>query len=240
MTYLTYLPIFLILSVVSLSFVFQNAKGIIYFISIFFWLAIRYAYYSYSIKEEEPVKEECKSFMGKQSIGFGQFVTTFTFFYLLFPMFMYKIVNWSLFTVLLLLTIADVVICYTSACMSLSLMIGNFILGSLFAIGTVLSLNAINPQLLFFNELSTKDKCSIPKQTQFKCSIKNKNGETISQFIDSTSENNDDASFTDGTTPPSTMGFKQAYKTATDIAVDAVAKHRSSVDTDEDPLPNDE
>jgi FAD/FMN-containing dehydrogenase len=51
-----------------------------------------------------------------------------------------------------------------------------------------MSLNTINPQLLFFNELSTKDKCSIPKQTQFKCSVKNQNGETISQFIEDTNK----------------------------------------------------
>jgi hypothetical protein len=233
---MTYLPIFLILSVVSLSFVFQNAKGIIYLISIFFWLAIRYIYYNYSIPT--ITNEKCKSFMGKQSIGFGQFTTTFTFFYLLFPMFIYKTINWALFVVLLLLIIADAVISYTSGCIHWQLMVGNLILGSLIGIITVMSLNTINPQLLFFNELSTKDKCSIPKQTQFKCSVKNQNGETISQFIDETSANNDSLSFSDGLVSP--MGFKQAYKSATDKAVEEVAKHRSSVSPNDEPLPNDE
>ena len=202
LTFLSVLsPIILPFSIVGLSFVFQNTKGLIYFgflvaASILRFLVLNNANYKKSISvvstknsngvyEQVPVPQKCNEieFGPSGDSHFSFFVFVFTLIYVFAPMFMYHSYNFTLFTGVIAYSVLDIVVknrllgCVTVNGLLWNALTG-FILGASF-VAVMMLANTNSRSYLFFNELSAdKEVCSVAKNQTFKCSVY-KNGELI-------------------------------------------------------------
>ena len=181
-----YSPLILALGVLSLSFVFQNFKGLIY-LGFFFGVCILREFLlmisgaqPFSMNSLNPV---CSSveYSKYGNTGFSIFANAFTISYLTLPMFVNKDINYPVFGGLLTYYLVDVSIRYAKSCISTvsdifintlsGVFLGILIPGLLYVGGS--------SKYLIFNEVSSgKEICSMPKKQQFKCAVY-KNGEII-------------------------------------------------------------
>jgi hypothetical protein len=104
------------------------------------------------------------------------------------PMFLNKSINWYLFVFLLIIIITDVSCNYIIKCLGEGIyfwqfLIGQTIFGSSLGVASIFILYSTSPQLMFFNEFTTKDICTIPKKTQFQCTIY-KNGVPLKDYVE--------------------------------------------------------
>lgn len=173
-----YSPIILAISILSLSFMFQNFKGIIYLALLIFFCFLRYLSYMWSGADPVLNTTSICNIIEYSKYGnstFSTFVFAFTIMYLSFPMFHNNAVNYSVFSALIFYFCIDTFYKHKKGCLTALSVILNILLGLLCGLIVL----AIPEQYLFFNEISSnKEICYQPKNQTFKCSVY-KNGELI-------------------------------------------------------------
>jgi hypothetical protein len=179
-----YSPIFVIGSLLLLSFMFQNFKGFIYLGFILASLFSReFIYYICGSKPAYDDGSICSAVQYSMygNSGFSAFVLSFTMTYLFIPMFTNGSPNFWIFSAFLLIFFLDIgVKLYKQCIKNMGDLLLNILLGFSIAAGIVVSMYAGGSgNYLFFNEISSnKDVCSMPSQQTFKCNVF-KNGELI-------------------------------------------------------------
>ena len=181
-------PIILATSILSMSFVFQNFKGFIYLAFLIASVLAREAFiYGSNSPVFTPKNPICNlvkySPLGNSS--FSLFVITFSVFYLCWPMFLNKSINYWLLSGLLLYLLVDLGVRNTQKCFSgFKSIFVNMLGGFTFATLIVIPMFYFGGNTyLFFNEVSSdKETCSMPTKQKFKCAVY-KNGELISNIV---------------------------------------------------------
>jgi len=177
-------PIIMAFSITSMSVVFQNFKGFIYLaFLIASVLARELIIYSSNTPVFIPKNSICNkvtySPLGNSS--FSLFVISFSIFYLCWPMFLNKSINYWLLSGLLLYLLVDLGYRNTQKCFSgFKSIFVNILGGFTFATLIVIPMFYYGGKTsLFFNEVSSdKETCSMPTKQKFKCAVY-KNGELI-------------------------------------------------------------
>ncbi len=178
-------PIILAVSITSLSFIFQNFKGLIY---LGFLLAVCIVRnYIYMLSGSPPIVNDrtiCNSVQYSKygNPTFSAFVFAFTIMYLSMPMFSNGAANLWIFVSLVAYACVDIFIKVYKNCIP---KMGDLFLNVLMGLASgaaIVSLMYVggSGKFLFFNEVSSnKDVCYKPKEQTFRCSLY-KNGELIS------------------------------------------------------------
>ena len=181
---LKFSPVILVFSIFFMSFIFQNFKGFIYLGFLIASVLAREALiYSSSSPVFIPKNEICNNvtFSPLGGTTFSLFVITFSIFYLCWPMFLNKSMNYWLLSGLLLYLLLDLGVRSSLKCFSGFKSIFVNMLGG-FSLATLIVIPMFyfgGNTYLFFNELSSdKETCSMPTKQKFKCAVY-KNGELI-------------------------------------------------------------
>jgi hypothetical protein len=172
-----YSPIILAISVVGMSFVFQNFKGFIYLGFLLGCCAVREYIYKYSGSMPSTSDRTICTSIQYSKYGnptFSAFVFAFTIMYLSLPMFSNDAVNFWIFSVLLAYFFMDMFIkIYKKCVMKMGDLFLNVLLGlcsSAFLV-TMMYVGG-SGKYLFFNEISSdKEMCYQPKEQTFKCNL---------------------------------------------------------------------
>jgi len=177
-------PIILATSITSMSFMFQNFKGLIYLGFLIGSCVVRN--YVYMVAGATPVindKTICTSIQYSKygNPTFSAFVFAFTIMYLSLPMFSNGAPNFWVFITLIAYFFIDMFIkLYKKCVIQMSDLFLNVLLG-LTSSALIVSLMYAggSGKYLFFNEVSSnKDICYQPSKQNFKCLVY-KNGEII-------------------------------------------------------------
>jgi hypothetical protein len=170
-------PIILAVSITSLSFMFQNFKGLIY---LGFLLAVCIVRnYIYMLSGSPPIVNDrtiCNSVQYSKygNPTFSAFVFAFTIMYLSMPMFSNGAANLWVFVSLVAYACVDIFIkVYKNCIPKMSDLFLNFLMG-LASGAAIVSFMYIggSGKYLFFNEVSSnKDVCYKPKEETFKCQV---------------------------------------------------------------------
>tara|TARA_B110000495_G_C22990522_1_gene583190 strand:+ start:556 stop:1170 length:615 start_codon:yes stop_codon:yes gene_type:complete len=168
-----YSPIILAISITSLSFIFQNFKGLIYLALLLFSSIIRNYIYKYSGGEKLQGDGSICTSVEYSEYGnatFSAFVFAFTIMYLSLPMFSNGAANFWVFGALVVYFFIDIYIKIYKGCivnnkdLILNILVG-VVMGGLFV-------SVMSSKYVFFNEVSSnKDMCSQPKEQTFKCQV---------------------------------------------------------------------
>jgi hypothetical protein len=170
-------PIILATVITSLSFVFQNFKGIIYLGYLIGCCVVRN--YVYAMSGSQSTVNDgtiCTSIQYSKygNATFSSFVFAFTIMYLSLPMFLNNSVNFWIFSSLLSYGAIDIFIkVYKNCIVKTSDLILNVLLGATIS-AFIVSMMYIggSGQYLFFNEVSSdKEICYQPKEQTFKCKV---------------------------------------------------------------------
>ena len=170
-------PIILATSITSMSFIFQNFKGLIYLGFLIGCCIVRN--YVYMINGATPVMNDrtvCTSVQYSKygNPTFSAFVFAFTIMYLSFPMFSNGAPNFWVFISLLVYFFIDMFIkLYKKCIIQVSDLFLNVLLGlASAALIVTLMYSGGSGKYLFFNEVSSnKEICYQPKQQNFKCQV---------------------------------------------------------------------
>ncbi len=181
-------PIILAVSITSMSFMFQNFKGLIYLGFLIAACVVRN--YVYMVSGSTPVindKTICTSVQYSKygNPTFSAFVFAFTIMYLSLPMFSNGAPNFWVFISLIAYFFIDMFIkLYKKCVIQMGDLFLNVLLGlSSAALIVTLMYSGGSGKYLFFNEVSSnKDICYQPSKQTFKCSVFNNNGELISNL----------------------------------------------------------
>ena len=178
-------PIILATSITSLSFIFQNFKGLIYLGFLIAACLVRN--YVYMVSGSTPVINDrtiCTSIQYSKygNPTFSAFVFAFTIMYLSLPMFSNGAPNFWVFVSLIFYFLVDIFIkIYKNCVIKMGDLFLNVLLG-LASAALIVNLMYVggSGKHLFFNEVSSnKEICYQPKEQTFKCSLY-RNGELIS------------------------------------------------------------
>lgn len=177
-------PVILAISITSLSFIFQNFKGLIYLGFLIGCCVVRG--FVYMMAGSAPIvndKTICTSVQYSKygNPTFSSFVFAFTIMYLSFPMFSNGAVNYWIFLSLIIYFLADMFIkIYKNCIIKTGDLFLNILLGAASAALIVtLMYSGGSGKYLFFNEVSSdKEVCYQPSKQTFKCQMY-KNGELI-------------------------------------------------------------
>lgn len=178
-------PIILATSITSMSFMYQNFKGLIYLGFLIAFCVVRS--YVYMVAGAEPIVNDrtiCTSIQYSRygNPTFSAFVFAFTILYLSIPMFSNGSVNYWIFISLISYFFLDIFIkIYKNCIIKMGDLFLNVLLGAASA-SLVVTLMYIggSGKYLFFNELSSnKEVCYQPSKQNFKCQMF-RNGELIS------------------------------------------------------------
>ena len=170
-------PIILATSITSLSFIFQNFKGLIYLGFLIAACIVRN--YVYMVSGSVPVINDrtiCTSIQYSKygNPTFSAFVFAFTIMYLSLPMFSNGAPNFWVFVSLISYFLIDIFIkIYKNCVIKISDLFLNVLLGlsSSALIVTLMYLGG-SGKYLFFNEVSSnKDICYQPKEQTFRCEV---------------------------------------------------------------------
>ncbi len=180
-------PIILASGVSSMSFIFQNFKGLIYLGFLIGCCFVRS--FVYMMSGSQPIVNDrtiCTSIQYSKygNATFSAFVFAFTIMYLSFPMFSNGYVNYWVFISLVAYFFMDMFIkIYKNCVIKMSELFLNVLLGAASAAMIVTLMYAGGSgQYLFFNEMSSdKEMCYQPSKQTFKCNLM-KNGEIISEI----------------------------------------------------------
>lgn len=180
-------PIILAAGITSMSFIFQNFKGLIYLGFLIGCCVARS--YVYMVSGAIPTvndKTICTSIQYSKygNPTFSAFVFAFTIMYMSFPMFSNGSVNYWVFISLLTYFLLDIFIkMYKNCIVQMGDLFLNILLGSTSAAFIITLMYAGGSgNYLFFNEVSSdKEMCYQPSKQTFKCSLYS-NGELISEL----------------------------------------------------------
>ncbi len=186
--YLTFFsPIILATSITSLSFIFQNFKGLIYLGFLIGCCVVRS--FVYAMSGAAPIindKTICTSIQYSKygNPTFSAFVFAFTIMYLSYPMFSNGSINFWVFISLITYFFLDMFIkIYKNCVVKMGDLFLNVLLGAASAalIVTLMYVGG-SGKYLFFNEMSSdKEMCYQPSKQTFKCKLF-QNGEMISEL----------------------------------------------------------
>ena len=180
-------PIILATSITSMSFIFQNFKGLIYLGFLIACCVVRT--YVYMMSGAAPIVNDrtiCTSIQYSKygNPTFSAFVFAFTIMYLSYPMFSNGSVNYWVFISLISYFFLDMFIkIYKNCVVKMGDLFLNVLLGAVSAALIVTLMYAGGSgKYLFFNEISSdKQMCYQPSKQTFKCSFY-RNGELISEL----------------------------------------------------------
>jgi hypothetical protein len=180
-------PIILATSITSLSFIFQNFKGLIYLGFLIGCCVVRS--YVYMMSGSNPIVNDrtiCTSIQYSKygNPTFSAFVFAFTIMYLSFPMFSNNSVNYWVFITLIAYFFLDIFIkIYKKCVIEIGDLFLNVLLGAASsALIVTLMYAGGSGKYLFFNEVSSdKEMCYQPSEQTFKCSLYS-NGELVSEL----------------------------------------------------------
>ena len=180
-------PIILATGITSLSFIFQNFKGLIYLGFLIGCCLVRS--YVYMISGANPGVDDrtiCTSVQYSKygNPTFSAFVFAFTIMYLFYPMFSNGSVNFWIFTLLISYFLMDIFIkIYKKCIIKTSDLFLNVLLGAASsALIVTLMYTGGSGKYLFFNETSSnKDICYQPSKQTFKCQMF-RDGQLISEL----------------------------------------------------------
>jgi len=170
-------PIILAILITSMSFIFQNFKGLIYLGFLIGVCVVRN--YIYMVSGANPVKNDgtiCTTIQYSKygNPTFSSFVFAFTIMYLSIPMFSNGAPNFWIFVSLISYFLIDLFIKIYKKCvintgdLFLNVLLG---LASSALIVTLMYVGG-SGKFLFFNEISSnKDICYQPKKQTFKCQV---------------------------------------------------------------------
>jgi hypothetical protein len=183
-----YSPIIVALIVFSMSFIFQNFKGIIYllWVIIFSWMRSVIPMPDTEVSQTSQVPRDiCNIIKYSSNSNFGNatfsaFFITFTMVYMCGPMVMNKEMNYWVLSAFLFYLFLDIGIRSYFDCVKYAYVFLDIVLG--FTAG-LLALTAMYGAKLynyvFFNETSSsKEMCSMPSKQTFKCAVY-KNGQLV-------------------------------------------------------------
>ena len=178
LTFLSFFsPVIIAVSLVSLSFIFQNFKGFIY---LGFLIAACVARnYVYAVSGGEPIISDgtvCTSVQYSKygNPTFSAFVFAFTIMYLSIPMFSNGAPNFWVFSSLIAYFCIDMFIKIYKKCI---VKMGDLFLNVLMGLASSALIVTLmyaggSGKYLFFNEVSSnKDICYQPKKQNFKCQV---------------------------------------------------------------------
>jgi hypothetical protein len=171
-------PIIISLSILLLSLVFQNFKGLLYLGLLLICCVLRA--WGYSIMGAQPFNEnrgqpDCRrvKYNNFGNNAFSTFVFAFTFMYLCLPMFSTGYINYWIVVPLLVYWFLDIFMKVWRGCASAVDLFGNAVLGaassSMFV--TIMYASGIGNWLIFNETSSNKDICYQPNEQTFKCSV---------------------------------------------------------------------
>jgi hypothetical protein len=180
-------PIILATSITSLSFIFQNFKGLIYLGFLIGCCVVRS--YVYMMSGSNPIANDrtiCTSIQYSKygNPTFSAFVFAFTIMYLSFPMFSNNSVNYWVFISLIAYFILDIFIkIYKKCIIETGDLFLNVLLGAASsALIVTLMYAGGSGKYLFFNEVSSdKEMCYQPSEQTFKCNLF-QDGQMISEL----------------------------------------------------------
>jgi len=180
-------PIILAVGFTSMSFIFQNFKGLIYLGFLLGCCFLRS--YVYMISGANPIvndKTICTSVQYSKygNPTFSAFVFAFTLMYVFYPMFANGTINFWIFTLLISYFMIDIFIkLYKKCVVKISDLFLNILLGATSAALIVTLMYAGGSgKYLFFNEMSSdKQVCYKPSNQTFKCSLY-KDGTLVSEL----------------------------------------------------------
>jgi hypothetical protein len=180
-------PIILATSITSMSFIFQNFKGLIYLGFLIGCCIIRS--YVYMFAGAQPTANDrtiCTSIQYTKygNPTFSAFVFAFTIMYLLFPMFSNGSINfWVLNSILIYFFLDMFIKIYKKCVFQMGDLFLNILLGATSsALIITLMYMGGSGKYLFFNEISSnKEICYQPSKQTFKCLLY-KNGKMISEL----------------------------------------------------------
>jgi hypothetical protein len=178
-------PIILAISITSLSFIFQNFKGLIYLGFLIGACVVRN--YVYMMAGSKPIFNDGTICTTVQYSKYGNptfsvFVFSFTIMYLSLPMFSNGAPNFWIFLLLVSYFFIDMFVkLYKNCIVQKADLFLNVLLGlALSALIVSLMYSGGSGKYLFFNEVSSnKEICYQPKEQTFKCSLF-KNGQLVS------------------------------------------------------------
>ncbi len=180
-------PIILATSITSLSFIFQNFKGLIYLGFLIGCCFLRNYFYMLAgapaIVNDKTI---CTSIQYSKygNPSFSAFVFAFTIMYLSLPMFSNNSVNYWIFISLIAYFLMDIFIkIYKKCIVQMGDLFMNVLLGAASsALIVTLMYSGGSGNYLFFNEVSSdKEMCYQPSEQTFKCSLYS-NGELVSEL----------------------------------------------------------
>jgi hypothetical protein len=180
-------PIILATSVTSMSFIFQNFKGLIYLGFLIGCCVVRS--YVYMMSGASPIVNDrtiCTSIQYSKygNPTFSAFVFAFTIMYLCLPMFSNSAVNYWVFISLLTYFFIDMFIKIYKKCI---IQTGDLFLNILLGVASSALIVTLmyaggSGKYLFFNEVSSnKEVCYQPSKQTFKCQMY-KDGELVGQL----------------------------------------------------------
>jgi len=182
-----YSPIIVAIIIVSMSFIFQNFKGLIYLLWLIIFTCSRSFAFNLAGAPKLFVNSEdiCTSieYSHYGNGTFSMFFIAFSFVYICGAMFLNQDINFWLCGAFLFYLVLDIWVRNYMKCVGsvdYPYIFLNLVLGTIAGIISISSMYATNTQkFLFFNEISSsKDVCSMPKKQTFKCSVY-KNGELV-------------------------------------------------------------
>jgi len=177
-------PLIVVMLITSLSFIFQNFKGIIY---LCFAIAVSLVREGiYIVNGAEPLEDKgeiCTSIQYSKygNPSFSSFIIAFTIAYLSVPMFLNGTANMWIFTALLCYLFVDIYIKFYEKCiiytsdLFLNICAGIFC-GYLFV--SLMSWGGSSKYLFFNEQSSNKEVCTQPSTQTFKCKVY-KDGELV-------------------------------------------------------------
>lgn len=182
-------PILIATCITSLSFVFQNFKGLIYLAYLVAVCVLRSFCYSMSNADIDDVSDDSShcnkmQYSTYSNSTFSAFVFAFTIMYLSYPMFSNGVVNYWVFISLLIYFFTDMFIKMNSQCISkISDLVLNVLMGAASsALIITLMYAGGSSNFLFFNEMSSnREMCSQPSKQTFRCSVY-KDGQLVSEL----------------------------------------------------------
>lgn len=180
-------PIIIAVSITSLSFIFQNFKGLIYLGFLIGCCVVRS--FIYMMSGSTPIINDrtiCTSVQYSKygNPTFSSFVFAFTIAYLSIPMFSNGSVNFWVFISLITYFLSDMFIkIYKNCIIKMGDLFLNILLGAASAsLIVTLMYTGGSGKYLFFNEVSSnKDICYQPSKQTFKCKMF-KDGQLISEI----------------------------------------------------------
>jgi len=179
-------PIIIAISMVSMSFIFKNFKGLIFLGFLLGVSLLRSSFYSFSGACESNANAPaiCNSvqYTPYGNATFSAFVFAFTMMYLFLPMFVNGETNFWIVASLITYFIFDMSIKTSNKCITNMIdLLLNVLSGlTLSAMIVLLMYTGGSSKYLFYNEVvSNSETCSMPSKQTFKCQVY-KNGELIS------------------------------------------------------------